>query len=437
MGAQRGPLPGKPLIELPRGKRTLFFVILYGLFMFDFIARIGINAIYPIIQEDLQLSDSQVGLAVSVVLFAMAFFVLPNSFLGEKHSIKKGITLSSLVWGVGTLLSAAAGNFFVLLGARFCVGIGNAAYAPMSNSMITSLYPKQAWGKQIGLYDTAMTIGMAIGALLFANFATLFGWRAAFVAVGVISLLLCVASLALPDPTKILKERNAARAKAHPEGKPPVELHMKDAIGVLVKNKSLMGVCLGAAVISMISQGTTSWSSIFFVREMHLSMSQMTIIIAVLALSSAAGYPIGGALMDKLYMKDRRARMFVPVVCVALSMLSFILAYVFLNLVFFFFGGFILSMAGSSYHVSTQDLVPSWYKSVAYGVYVVFVQFLGAVGPLLIGTLSEHFGLIISLIFIQLFNIIPILVFLLTSRTYERDLDKARAIEKNAEILEV
>lgn len=212
---------------------------------------------------------------------------------------------------------------------------------------------------------------------------------------------------------------------------------MKDAIGVLVKNKSLMGVCLGAAVISMISQGTTSWSSIFFVREMHLSMSQMTIIIAVLALSSAAGYPIGGALMDKLYMKDRRARMFVPVVCVALSMLSFILAYVFLNLIFFFFGGFILSMAGSSYHVSTQDLVPSWYKSVAYGVYVVFVQFFGAVGPLLIGTLSEHFGLIIALIFIQLFNIIPILVFLLTSRTYTKDLDKARAIEKNAQILDV
>ena len=50
--------------------------------MIDFISRVGINAIFPVIQADLQLTDTQVGMMGSVVLLGMAVFVLPISFLG-------------------------------------------------------------------------------------------------------------------------------------------------------------------------------------------------------------------------------------------------------------------------------------------------------------------------------------------------------------------
>ena len=35
------------------------------------------------------------------------------------------------------------------------------------------------------------------------------------------------------------------------------------------------------------------------------------------------------------------------------------------------------SVAYTAYHVATQELVPSWFKSVSYGVYVLFIQFFG------------------------------------------------------------
>ena len=86
-------LEDKPLIYVKPKKRTLFFIILYGLFVMDFISRVGINAIFPVIQEDLGLSDMEVGMMGSVVLLGMAVLVLPVSFLGEKYSPKKAISL--------------------------------------------------------------------------------------------------------------------------------------------------------------------------------------------------------------------------------------------------------------------------------------------------------------------------------------------------------
>lgn len=74
----------QPLIQVPKRKRTICFLILYGLFVIDFISRVGINAIFPVIQADLQLTDTQVGMMGSVVLLGMAVFVLPISFLGGK-----------------------------------------------------------------------------------------------------------------------------------------------------------------------------------------------------------------------------------------------------------------------------------------------------------------------------------------------------------------
>ena len=197
----------KPLIYVKPRKRTLFFIILYGLFIVDFISRVGINAIFPVIQADLQLNDMEVGMMGSVVLLGMAILVLPVSFLGEKYSPKKAVSLSALVWSVGTLLSGMASNFHLLLVSRFMVGAGNSAYAPLSNSMITSMYSKQQWGKKIGIYNTAMTLGMALGAIVFANLANSFGWRAAFYTVAAVSFVLTIASLLLPDAKKLLAEQ--------------------------------------------------------------------------------------------------------------------------------------------------------------------------------------------------------------------------------------
>lgn len=420
----------RPLIVVPKRKRTIFFIILYGLFMVDFIARVGINAIFPVIQGDLGLNDTEVGMMGSVVLLGMAALVLPISFLGEKYSPKKAISISALIWSVGTMLSGMASNFSILLASRFFVGTGNAAYAPLSNSLITSMYSKKDWGKKIGIYNTAMTLGMALGSIVFANLANSFGWRMAFYAVGIISILLTIASLALPDPKKILDAQVKNSKKVEENNAPKVTV--KAALSDVVKNKALIGVCLGAGLSSMVLQGSASWYSIYFVREMNYSVGIAATLLSVISLLSALGYPIGGTIMDKWYQYDKRCRVLLPSIALTVGVVCFVAGFYLKILPLLFIGGICLTTATTSYHVATQELVPSWFKSVSYGVYVLVVQFFGAVGPLLIGTMSEAFGLTMALTLVQLFLALAVVIFLLTSRAYIKDFNRAREIEEAA-----
>lgn len=426
----------KPLIYVPPKKRTIFFAIMYGLFVIDFISRVGINAIFPVVQADLGLSDMEVGMMGSVVLLGMAILVLPVSFLGEKYSPKKAISLSALVWSVGTLLSGMASNFSLLLMSRFMVGAGNSAYAPLSNSLITSMYSKKDWGKKIGIYNTAMTLGMALGAIVFANLADNFGWRVAFYTVGVISILLTIASLSLPDSKKMIEKQCCEEDHEISGEKNKAEVNLKIALKVIGKNRSLIGICFGAGLMALVMQGILSWLSIYFVREMGMSIGLAASLISVLALISALGYPLGGMIMDKWYMYDKRSRVFLPVICITIATVCFLVGLQFKLVPVIFLASFCLTTANTSYHVSTQELVPSWFKSVSYGVYVLFIQLFGAVGPLLTGVLSEKMGLTQALSAIQVLLVVASVVFFLTSRVYVSDFMKARKLESESGLCE-
>lgn len=86
----------EPLVKLPKGKRMFFVAILYVLFCFDLAIRYGVNAILPIIKEDLLLTDTQVGLLGSCVFLGMAIFVMPISFIGENKSQRRAVSLCTI-----------------------------------------------------------------------------------------------------------------------------------------------------------------------------------------------------------------------------------------------------------------------------------------------------------------------------------------------------
>ena len=81
-------------------------------------------------------------------------------------------------------------------------------------------------------------------------------------------------------------------------------------------------------------------------------------------------------------------------------------------------------------HIATQELVPARYKASAYGTYVTFLQGLGFFGPMLVGALSDAFGLNIAIVYVQFVFVLGALMLLCAGFTYQGDFDRARALEK-------
>lgn len=420
----------EPAIKLPNGKRLFFVAILYLCFCFDLAIRYGVNAILPLLQEDLGISATQIGLFSSAVFLGMAIFVMPISFFGAQCGQKKAISLCTILWSGVTVLCGFAQGAVSLALLRLGVGAGNSAYAALSTDMLTSWYKKSSWGKVLGLYNTAMTLGGILGMILFAAIAETVGWRQSFYIIGGISLVISLLTFLLPDNKKLMAEQGAAEAAA--TGKKEVEqkkLSAGETAKLLLSNKALLLMCLGAGLAVMTLNIGNTFISIYYVNVMGMTATAAAGIVALNTPVGLLAFPLGGAILDKWYKKDRRARMFMPMICIAVTAVAFFFGYKMASIPLIILANGAYNLGNTSFHTAAHELVPVWYKSVSYGIYVLFIQLLGAVGPTLGGVLIDKMGVQAALANAQIFFVISVVLLFLAGGIYIKYYNRAREEE--------
>lgn len=97
-----------------------------------------------------------------------------GDMIGRKITLLLGITVFTL----GNVLSALANSLLFMLVARFVVGIGTAAMAPVIMAYIVTRFPQDQIAKGFSLYmlisSASVIFGPTLGGLIIAEF----GWRA-------------------------------------------------------------------------------------------------------------------------------------------------------------------------------------------------------------------------------------------------------------------
>lgn len=285
----------------PVGKKWFLFGfgVLYMLFLLDFAARLGITAVFPAMQKDLGLSDSQVGVAGSAVLLGMTVFVLPFSFLADKGSKKHAVNLMSAVWGVGCTLCGLVSHLFLIVLGRFMVGIGNASYAPVSVSMLTSWTRRSRWGSVIGAYNSAMSVGLALGTTIAGVLAQHYGWRSAFLAVGGLTLLFTALSLFLPNVKNHVSAASADGKREH--------VKVREAFAFTLQNNTLILLGIGVGIANMGYTSMISWIPMFMVRIMGWTSTEVGAYMGpAYLITGLLITPFSGWLSDRLGLWSRR-----------------------------------------------------------------------------------------------------------------------------------
>src|SRR5207344_2307807 len=88
--------------------------------------------------------------------------------------------------------SLTIGGFWVLLACRVGVGIGEAGCTPPANSLIADYYPPRSRAAALGYYGMGVTLGTVLANLLGGPVTDLFGWRVAFLVVGLPGVLVAI-----------------------------------------------------------------------------------------------------------------------------------------------------------------------------------------------------------------------------------------------------
>jgi len=415
-----------------KGYTNYIFILLFLLYMFDYIDRMVVTSLFPFLKADWHLTDTQCGMLVSAVYWSIVLFTFPVSILVDRWSRRKTIGLMAVVWSIATGLGAFSQSFRQLFVARTVIGIGEAGYAPGGSAMMSALYPQEKRSLMMGLWNASIPLGSAIGVAIGGIIATHWGWRHALGIVAIPGLIIAILFFFIKDYKTIGLERTVKNTGKTTEGK-KVKMSIQDILKEFLSKPSLIYTYFGMAAVVFTTTSILTWLPTYFHRVQGVAEKDAGLKASAVMLFAIIGAPLGGYITDRWRKKQINARLLLPTLT---SLISAILMF----LAFSIFGGkiqylILLSMGISSTAfiaattAVTQDVVHPGLRAVSYAVAVVIQNLLGAsLGPIAMGAISDATNIQTAFTYLSLALVIAAILFFIGSFYYEKDLHKVERV---------
>jgi predicted MFS family arabinose efflux permease len=311
----------------PPGRSYVRYVLftLLAVYMVHHLDRMVIALLLEPIGREFGLSDTQRGLLAGAG-YAIPFAIagIPLGMLIDRVNRVRLLAALLCVWSALTALCATASGFWWLLAARIGVGAAESGGTPANVSIISDTVPASRRSAAFGIYYMGPHLGTIIGFAVAGAVAAAYGWRAAFLVVGIPGVLLALlVSRTIREPQRSTDA--PADIKASPAAAPP----LSEILRTIWHNGAALHLIVGATLINVVAAGLFSWLAPFMIRAHGLTVRDVGFAIAFgMAPFAAAGSLCGGALADRLggFRSPRVALMLaaaamttVPAVLIALT----------------------------------------------------------------------------------------------------------------------
>jgi len=369
---------------------TLFMLVL--VFTSSHIDRQIMGILGQPIKESLLISDTQLGLLTGI-MFALFYATLgmPMAMWADRHNRRNLISFSVFLWSLMTALCGAASNFMQLLLFRIGVGVGEAGSNPPSHSMIADLYPPERRATAMAIFGTGINWGILLGFLIGGWINEWFGWRTAFVVVGLPGILLAIlVRLTVKEPPRGYSE-------AHKSIKPPPPFWT--VAKFIWHNRVLRHVVIAGALISFTGYASVIWIPIYLVRIHDMGTGDVGTYLALLiGVGGAIGIYCGGRLAD--HLSGRFGQHWLPWIIALANLIVLPLLY----LAFLAetpmgaIVAYIIPAALGTLYVAPgfaliQNQAPIEMRSVAAAINLFITNIIGlGIGPFSVGFFSDYFS---------------------------------------------
>jgi len=415
-----------------KGYTNYIFILLFLLYMFDYIDRMVITSLFPFLKTDWNLTDTQCGMLVSAVYWSIVLFTFPVSILVDRWSRRKTIGMMAVLWSIATGFGAFSKSFRQLFSARTLIGVGEAGYAPGGSAMMSALYPveKRAW--MMGLWNASIPLGSAIGVAVGGIIAARWGWRHALGIVAIPGLIIAILFFFIKDYKTIGLEKTGSGPDKVKELK-KVRMSIRDMLTEFFAKPSLILNYFGMAGVVFTTTSLLTWLPTYFHRVQGMAEGPAGLKSSAVMLFAIIGAPLGGYITDRWRKKRINARLLVPTLTSLLSAVLMFLAFSvfegqFQYLLLLSVGVSITAFIAAAAAV-TQDVVHAGMRAISYAIAVVIQNLLGAsLGPIVMGAISDATDIQTAFTFLPIALLIASALFFIGSFYYEKDLKKVEKV---------
>ncbi|MEN9718738.1 MAG: hypothetical protein RIQ99_1616, partial [Pseudomonadota bacterium] len=251
-----------------------------------------LNAVFPLLKAEWQLSDGQLGLLSGVVAIMVGVLTFPLSIAADRWGRVRSLTVMAILWSLATLLCAAAQSFPTMLIGRALVGVGEAAYGSVGIAVVISVFPARMRATLSAAFMAGGLFGQVLGVAIGGVIAASYGWRVAFAAIG-------MAGLALGVLYPVIVRERRMRALAGHVATVPGGQAAAPSLRALVGNRSVRLAYIASGLQLFAAGALPAWLPSYFNRYYHLPLDRAASLAAVFLLISGSGMILCGMLSDR------------------------------------------------------------------------------------------------------------------------------------------
>ena len=168
------------------------FAVLLSLSLMYFIAyidRTNISVAAPLMEKELGLDKTQLGFIFSIFAYPYTVMQIAGGWLADRFGPRLVLLGLCLLWSVATFLTGTVGGALSLIVMRVLVGLGEGGAFPAATRAMTFWFPPQERGLAQGVTHSFARLGGAVTPPLVIAIVAIWGWRAAFFSLGLVSAL--------------------------------------------------------------------------------------------------------------------------------------------------------------------------------------------------------------------------------------------------------
>ena len=364
-------------------------VMLTLIYAFNFADRQILVILQESIKKEMQLSDTELGL-LSGLLFAIFYVTMgiPIARYADKGNRRNIVAGSLGLWSIMTAISGYCGNFIQLILARIGVGLGQSGESPAAHAMISDYFPLEKRTTALSIYSTGLYIGILVAFLMGGYLNQYFGWRTAFLVMGVPGIIFSLLFYVTVKEPKM----GATDLRGSTSGN---RNSLRTALKLLFSNKVFLCLTIATALHVFSIYALLNWTPSFLSRLHGMKTIDIGVSLGLIfGIGGATGTYVRRLLTVRLGKGDKRQYLEVPAYSVLISILFTAGALFFQNnyLTLFCLGisAFLQSMYLGPFIAIAHSLVPASMRALSSAILFFMLNLFGlGFGPLVIGIISD------------------------------------------------
>jgi MFS family permease len=421
--ASRLAASGSRALERTLGgaERTRIVVVLAAVLGLSSADAATVGASATPLRHALHISNTDIGLLVSVTSLVAAVASLPFGVLADRVRRTWFLGLAIVLWGVAMIWSATVPDFGQLLLARLALGGVTAAAGPFVASLVGDYFPGAERGRIYGFILAGELLGAGVGFAVTGDIAAL-SWRAALVILALPAFALAWLVMRLPEPAR------GGRDAIPPEGAPvassdethdgtaaqqlarergivpepelvltrdPRRMGLLEATRYVLRIRTNVVLILASSLGYYFLAGVQTFGVEFSTHQYGIDQALANLLLLVVGAGAITGVLAGGAVGDALLRRGYlNGRILVSAIAAGAAVVLFlpaILTHSALTAVpYLIFAGLAISAQNPPLDAARLDIMVPLLWGRAEGVRTFLRTTAQALAPLLFGAVSDY-----------------------------------------------